>query len=279
MVVLAEGSVVGADQNPRQLRRWKPDGVFDPGYAAPAEFNQEVLGVEGRSRGGGVFAFGQFFFLGNDGFQYGLKVYDEDGRESAEFDLGAGFSLWVQAVEVAPDGRVWGGGDFTTYQGAVHNRIVVLKGEGTPLSVGEGETFGEYATRIGLAGGEVEFGLDGDFDGIGSGVEFLLGSDATVADGKFPDGTFRSGDVLGIAGDLRDYLTWEVRVRRDVSGVEWRVVASSDLATLYSGEVEAVEVGDAVEDGEFDVYRFRCPWPVEDARGHGFLGMEATLSP
>jgi len=81
------------------------------------------------------------------------------------------------------------------------------------------------------------------------------------------------GTDLGMPGDTVEYLTLDVRVRRELpAGFTWKVACAADLTTLPGSTTLAVQVGAPTAEGDYDVYRFRYPTPVSGA-ARGFMRM------
>jgi len=114
-------------------------------------------------------------------------------------------------------------------------------------------------------------------DGVRNLVKYFIGSDPKVPDLRFqPAGGKAKGTDLGLANDMADYLTLNVRIRRErPAGFTWAVEASVTLSNLVASPAFAVQVGGAVADGEFDQFLFRFPTPVSGG-GKGFMRLKVS---
>jgi len=136
-------------------------------------------------------------------------------------------------------------------------------------------TYLPFATwAAGLPAGEQDYGDNPSGDGIDNLEKYFLGANAAVTDlSKVPVRSSVPGTALGLPGDSNTYLTIQFRVRRDLPpGFLWQVNASQDLLNLSSAG-GAVQVGAAVADGDYDIYLFRYPSPMN---GKGFMNVSFT---
>ena len=97
-----------------------------------------------------------------------------DGTLDTSFDPGTGPSASVRAISIQSDGKILIGGDFTSYNGTSHNRIVRLNADGT---------------------------LDTSFD-PGTGANATVQAISIQSDGKI----LICGDFISYNGTSRNYI-------------------------------------------------------------------------
>ena len=117
-------------------------------------------------------------------------------------------------------------------------------------------------------------------DGVDNLTKFMMGMDPTVPDrSQLPASGLSPGSALGLVGDTNDYLTLQVRIRRDLPpGFTWDVRAANTLTGLAAGAGNAIQVGTPTADGDFDLYLFRFPTPTSAVPGTGFMDVLLTGS-
>ena len=122
--------------------------------------------------------------------------------------------------------------------------------------------------------------MDADGDGISNLVEYIFGLPLTVASSLSTvfQGTVQLGEDLGLVGDNNRYFSVEVRVRSHLDNITFRVVMADSLEQLSNGGLEAVEVGLAVSEGDFERKVFRSPVGIE-VSPIGFIGLVAEWTP
>lgn len=132
-------------------------------------------------------------------------------------------------------------------------------GVGNLPAASVGLTFSDWAMN--LPADKRGAGDNPSGDGVKNAVKYFIGSDATMPDlSHLPTEGTATGVELGLGGDSGKYLTFTVRIRRDLPGGHtWSVVASDTLSGLVSAPMDAVEVGVPVADGDFDIHLFRFP--------------------
>ncbi len=120
---------------------------------------------------------------------------------------------------------------------------------------------------------------DADLDGISNLAEYILGRQLNVLEleGFASDIQIKTGESLGIAGDTRAYLTFDVRIRTSIADAEISFQYNTDLSLLGDQVSAAVEVGSPLINGDFETRKFRSPIPVDESVS-GFLGMVVQLN-
>lgn len=101
--------------------------------ATSGNFYDFALQRNGRSIG-----VGQFTFVrtpSGSGNVSHISRYDSTGNYEGSWPTGAGFDNSAYALALAEDGKIWVGGDFTTYNGVAAQRLIRLNGEAIPLAI------------------------------------------------------------------------------------------------------------------------------------------------
>lgn len=139
----------------------------------------------------------------------------------------------------------------------------------------EAVTYEEWASDLAESHREPDAAPFGN--GVPNAIRYLMGiASADSERNQLPRMGVQSGASLGLGGDDRPYLTLSLRIRRDLPpGVVWKVRAGDDLESLGSDAGSAIQVGEPVRDGYFDVYRFRHPSPMTE--GRGFLDVSVEV--
>jgi hypothetical protein len=133
--------------------------------------------------------------------------------------------------------------------------------------------FSTWAAAYSFPPGKGEPMIDADGDGMENLIEFVMGGDPLVADpDKLPRGVLMAGGSLDALADPgMTYLTFDVRQRKLRGNVLVIAEAASDLAAFSTdGTMNASQVGAPVDEGEFEVIRYRYPVPIEESL-KGFL--------
>ncbi|MGB6220790.1 hypothetical protein [Haloferula sp.] len=115
-------------------------------------------------------------------------------------------------------------------------------------------------------------------DGVDNLTKYMMGMNPTVPDrSKLPISNTSPAVALGLPAGPDEYLTLQVRIRRELpAGFAWTVRAADTLAGLPAGAGNAIQVGPATPDGDFDLYLFRFPNPTSALPGKGFMDVNLT---
>ena len=116
--------------------------ILDPGAVystfSPTFFNNTVYAIEllgnGQTLIGGTINYtsGEFATVHN------LARLNEDGSVDNTLATGAGFNGRVRALAVQPDGKIIAGGEFTSYNGILCDRLIRLNPDGSiDTNIGE----------------------------------------------------------------------------------------------------------------------------------------------
>lgn len=84
-----------------------------------------VIQPDGKILIGGNFT----TYLGNPE-NYLIRL-NKDGSKDSSFNIGTGFNRNVNTIALQPDGKIVVGGNFTTYNGTIQNRIIRLNPDGS----------------------------------------------------------------------------------------------------------------------------------------------------
>lgn len=137
----------------------------------------------------------------NDTRSPGLVRLNADGSIDATFDVGEGFDSTVFCLAVAPDGKLYAGGVFQTYDGAARARILRLNIDGTrddTFAIGTG--FNSTVRALAVAtDGTNDLYVAGSF----TSYQGIVGRNrlARLND----NGTFDAGFITGTGPDLDVY--------------------------------------------------------------------------
>ncbi|WPJ98102.1 immunoglobulin domain-containing protein [Coraliomargarita algicola] len=191
---------------------------------------------------------------------------DAAGNRDFNFDTGTGFDNYVNDLALTDSGRIWAGGEFTTYNGITASKLVLLKGSAVSAPSDPFETF--VASLPANQQGEDD---DADGDGWANLVEFLFGTapdDASAAPAPLPTGSVQSGSSLnssyGLSLDAaKSYRVVEVEIPVDLQGLSVTLEASQDLS--FSGDASATEIGTPINNGSTEIRRYVITPAIDDA--------------
>ncbi len=193
------------------------DTSFNPGTGADNRVYAMALQADGKIIIGGTFT------AVNGVTRNRIARINSDGSLDTSFDPGTGANNTVESVALQGDGKVVFGGDFTTVNGVVRNRIARLN---TGDTDGDGTQDGTDALPLDAAESH-----DTDHDGIGNNADTDDDND-TLLDGndncplnQNVDQWNSDGDSLGDACDIDNDNDG---VSDTSDGFPLNVVASSD---------------------------------------------------
>jgi uncharacterized delta-60 repeat protein/gliding motility-associated-like protein len=178
-----------------------------------------------------------------------LLAFSQPGSIDATFNPGTGANATVWAVALQPDGKVLIGGDFTSYNGTLRNRIARLNADGSldaTFNPGTGPGTSVYSLAVQpdgkiLIGGNFAF-----YNSIARNRIARLNSDGSL-DATFNPGAGASNDILSIVlqpdgkiliggyfstynGSTRTYIA---RLNSDGS-VDATFVPANPVSTIHS---------------------------------------------
>jgi uncharacterized delta-60 repeat protein len=219
----------GSDSN--RLIRLNSDGTVDVAFNVGSGFSDDVQSISPATDGSGDLYVRGLFTNYNGASSNGLIRLNSDGTVDAAFDLGVGFNDSINCISVAADGsgKVYVGGEFTTYNGTASNGLIRLNIDGSvdttfnvdsgvysridsisPAADGSGDLYvsGWFQAHNGAGSMQLirhnndgtvdtEFNVGGDFGGVYSISPAADGSGDLFVGGVF--GSYQSTTVDGIA--------------------------------------------------------------------------------
>lgn len=115
--------------NAPRIVRINTNGTHDPTFNPGAGFNNNVLSLA-TDASGRILAAGAFTTYSGSTVNRIVRI-NTNGTLDTTFNMGTGFDLPTLTVDVAPDGKIYVGGQFFTYSGSSANGIVGLNEDGT----------------------------------------------------------------------------------------------------------------------------------------------------
>jgi uncharacterized delta-60 repeat protein len=243
------------------VRLYQANGAIDSGFLSQGDAIPNALARDAHGR----------FFVGGDFINIAGAARNRivrltpDGQRDDSFAIGTGFSAYVDEILVHPDGSVWVGGDFTSYNGTSVQRLVRLKGSG-------GSAADPYDNFVaGLPENLRGENDDADGDGIANLIEFLFGTDpgdSAATPAPLSTGTASSGASLNATYSLsldmaKTYRLVEVEIPVDLMGLDVALEASRNLS--FTGDATATEVGTPTVNGGVQTRRYVITPAIEDA--------------
>ncbi len=209
-------------------------------------------------------------------------------------DLGAAGAVTTSHITVSPAGKgnvdyrfgplLPGTGDYVVFS---TSQVAAMMGTGNQDTINyqgfgvgtlpaapSGPSYTQWAA--GLPAGKQGYNDNPAGDGVPNLTKFFMGMNPATADiSRLPARGVKTGVELGIAGDNRSYLTLTVRILRNLpAGFTWKVRAAATLAGLAGDTAgSAVQAGAPAADGDYDVYLFRHPQPLN---GQGFMDVKLS---
>jgi len=253
----ADGSLLVGSAFQAIFGRYGSDGVLDPGFGGTARFNN-VVSATAVDGAGMIVAGGNFTAV--DGVTRNRLVrLDADGALDGGFEIGMGLGNGnVDVIAVAPNGKIWVGGYFQSYNGATVSNLVVL--EGDPVAGGP-ETYAEYAVRVGLPVGLDGPGDDADGDSWDNAIEWLYGMDPLVpgnpsalihSSNGVLQGSYLNTVDPGLGLDpAKRYRVVQYRLPKNTLGAQVEVVATRNPVDFHDGSAQVHEYGTPVDEGDY----------------------------
>jgi uncharacterized delta-60 repeat protein len=107
--------------------RLNPDGTKDTGFDNDTAFDSSVTSIQLDSNGK-IYAGGVFTSYKGVTENYIIRL-NPDGTEDVGFDNTTGFGAPVNVIVIDSNGKIYVGGDFTSYKGTTANYIIRLYSE------------------------------------------------------------------------------------------------------------------------------------------------------
>jgi uncharacterized delta-60 repeat protein len=243
------------------VRLYQANGAIDSGFLSQGDAIPNALARDAQGR----FLIGGNFTTIAGASRNRIVRLTSAGQRDDSFDIGSGFSALVDEILVHPDGSVWVGGDFTSYNGTNVQRLVRLKGSGGSAA----DPYDDFVA--GLPEGLRGENDDADGDGFANLIEFLFGTDpgdSTAAPAPLSTGTASSGASLNTAYGMsldtaKTYRLVEVEIPVDLMGLDVDLQASQNL--FFSGDATATEVGAPTVNGGTQTRRYVITPAMQDA--------------
>lgn len=153
-----------------KIARFLPaQNILDTSFAIPGTgFNNGVYAIARDPSSGKVYVGGNFTTI--NGVSYNRIVrLNANGTPDNTFSVGTGFNNTVLALVVGTDGKLYAGGDFTTYQGTTINRLARLNSDGSldgTFAIGSGADNSVKALALDSSSKLVVVGQFTNFDGV-----------------------------------------------------------------------------------------------------------------
>jgi uncharacterized delta-60 repeat protein len=120
-------SFKGVTQN--RIIRFNIDGTKDLTFNSGSGFDNSVNSI--IIQNDGKIIVGGSFTNYNGQAENRIIRLNSDGTKDSSFITGVGFNNNVKTIKIQNDGKIYLGGDFTSYNGIAENRIVKLNSNGT----------------------------------------------------------------------------------------------------------------------------------------------------
>jgi uncharacterized delta-60 repeat protein len=112
------------------IRKYNNNGSLDSGFDYGTGFNGVVNTITIDSNGK-IYVGGSFTqYKGVTGNNRIIRLND-DGSKDTGFDNSTGFNSTVRVITIDSNGKIYCGGDFTTYKGVAASRIIRLNDDGS----------------------------------------------------------------------------------------------------------------------------------------------------
>ncbi|SEP11977.1 delta-60 repeat domain-containing protein [Flavobacterium sp. CF108] len=185
-----------------RIARMLPNGLIDASFKIGIGSALQISKVRVLPNGK-ILVVGNFTSF-NEVDSNRIIMLNSDGSVDRDFNIGTGFDGNVSAIEVQPDGKILLGGNFTSYNEIIANRIVRLNEDGTRDFSFLGSGFSNGVVQVIkidsvgniMAGGS----FTGRYDGVTVNHVAFLNSDGTIKP-DFDMGTGPTSTVWTLAND------------------------------------------------------------------------------
>jgi hypothetical protein len=247
------------------VRFYQASGAIDSGFLSQGDAIPSALARDAQGR----FLVGGNFTTIAGASRNRIVRLTSAGQRDDSFDIGTGFGALVDEILVHPDGSVWVGGDFTTYNGTAVQRLIRLKGN--PVTVTD--PVEEYLANAGVPEGLRGDLDDADGDGVQNLVEYLYQTGPNnAASSVTPISTTPSqtGSALAGAGatgldPAKTYRVIQVVVPENLLGTTVEVQAGLTLSDFGTGSAVATEYGSRIDNGSTETRTYYLTPATEDA--------------
>lgn len=129
-------------QTANHLIRLNANGTIDNSFNIGVGFNNSVETISIQSDG--KILVGGSYTSFNNVLQNFLVRLNADGTIDNNFVFPTAFNNKVSSIAIRPDGKIYVGGNFTTFNGITQNRLILLNSDGTKsdgFDIGNGYSF------------------------------------------------------------------------------------------------------------------------------------------
>ncbi len=164
-----------------RFTRLNTDGSLDATFGPSTGADNTVYAA--RVRPDGKIIIGGAFTTYNGTARISIARLNTDGSLDASFDPGTGPNNSLNAVVMQPDGKVFCGGDFTTFNGTARNRIMRLNPDGSldaSFDPGIGPNTSVFSAALQPDGKLIIGGDFNTFNGLARSRVARLNSDGTL---------------------------------------------------------------------------------------------------
>jgi uncharacterized delta-60 repeat protein len=172
--ILIGRDIIESEQIVRyDIARLNPDGSSDASFNAGAGVNGSVHSIAVQPDGKLIIA-GDFTSVGGVDHYRVVRLHP-DGSVDVSFNAGTGADAAVYAMATPPDGSLFIGGEFNSFNGLARPGLAKLHA-GPRSSV----PFATWVARFGLSGPDAAAGADPDRDALPNAAEFIFGGNPAV---------------------------------------------------------------------------------------------------
>ncbi|MEY3470750.1 MAG: hypothetical protein RLZZ223_100, partial [Candidatus Parcubacteria bacterium] len=179
--------------------RLNSDGSRDTSFNVGTGFNNTVNTLTLQSDGKILVGGGFTSYQGVEANR--IIRLNSDGSRDTSFNMGTGFSNYVDTLALQSDGKILVGGQFTSYQGVGANYIIRLNSDGSrDTSFNMGTGFSNYVDTLALQsdGKILVGGWFTSYQGVGANYIIRLNSDGS-RDTSFNLGTGFNDSIASLA--------------------------------------------------------------------------------
>ncbi|MES2812326.1 MAG: T9SS type A sorting domain-containing protein [Bacteroidota bacterium] len=238
--------------------RLNQDGTKDASFNTGTGFNGTVHKIEIQIDGKIVIAGSFMSYNGLNGNR--IIRLNNDGTKDTSFNSGTGFNNTVYAMTTQSDGKIVIGGDFTSYNGLIENRIIRLNTDGTK----------DTSFNIGTGFNNIVYAITTQSDG-----EIVVGGKFTSYNGLTENRIIRlntdgSKDATFISGTGFEKITVDDSILAIAMKTDGKILIGGDFLTYNGSNQSAMLIGlhsetslstnDYTLTNDFSIY----PNPVKD---------------
>lgn len=188
----------------RSLIRVNPNGSKDTSFVGGSGFFLNITVRTIAVQPDGKILVGGTFNSYNSAAQNYILRFNSDGTKDSTFNIGTGFSNYVNSIVIQNDGKILVGGEFSTYNGTTANKLIRLNNDGTiDTSFDVGVGFSNFVKTISIQndGKLLVGGGFLTFNGVPSKGIVRLNADGTY------DSSFNVGTGFTTATGINDFVS------------------------------------------------------------------------